>query len=102
MKHNNSFNLSSGKVGAIAELAVAADLMRRGYEVYRAVSQASDFDLLAIKNGKILTIEVVSSVSFKKDGKLTFSRRRHVKSKKPDAYAIVNHQKEIIDYLPEL
>lgn len=99
---NDSYNLCTGKIGAIAELAIAADLMRRGYEVYRAISGASDFDLIALRDGRFITIEVTSSVSFKKNGDLSFSRRMHTKKKKPDAYAVVNHTKEIIAYYPQL
>jgi hypothetical protein len=50
--------LSTGKVGAIGELRVSADLLARGYDVYRAVSQASDCDLVAIKDSVTLRIEV--------------------------------------------
>lgn len=55
---NVMLKLSTGTTGAIAELLASADLMRRGYEVYRALSQASDCDLLGIKDGQIHKFEV--------------------------------------------
>lgn len=53
-----TFGLSTGKVGAISELIVCADLLKKGWEVFRTVSQSCSCDLIVIKNKKILRIEV--------------------------------------------
>jgi hypothetical protein len=45
-------------VGAACELIVAADLLRRGFAVYRNVSQAGITDLVALKNGRVLRVQV--------------------------------------------
>ena len=44
--------------GAIAELRVATDLLARGYHIFRSVSPASPCDLIALKDGLCITIEV--------------------------------------------
>lgn len=49
---------STGVRGAISELLVAADLLERGYEVFRAVSQSCSCDLVATKPNVFLSIEV--------------------------------------------
>lgn len=49
----------TGLRGAIAELTVSADLMRRGYEVFAPVgSLSASFDLVAAKGPVLLRIEV--------------------------------------------
>lgn len=88
MKHS----LCSGKVGAIAELLVCADLMKQGYQVFRAVSQSSDFDLVAIKNGKTNTIEVRSGTE--RNTLPAYKRNK----KHPDIYALVFHHSQKIRY----
>lgn len=47
-----------GTVGAIQELRVSVDLLTKGYEVFRALSPNCSSDLIAMKNNKILRIEV--------------------------------------------
>lgn len=44
--------------GAISELSVCADLMEHGYDVFRAISPSATCDLVAMKNGRCLKIEV--------------------------------------------
>lgn len=51
-------DLSTGDKGAISELLVSADLMRRGLEVYRAVSPASSCDLAVKIKHQIYFVEV--------------------------------------------
>ncbi len=45
-------------VGAVAELMVAVELFKLGYEVYRPLSFAASCDLIALKDGIIFRIEV--------------------------------------------
>mgnify|MGYP001577228583 CR=1 FL=1 len=49
---------STGATGAISELRVCADLLQRGYEVFRSVSQATSCDLIALKDTIFTRIEV--------------------------------------------
>lgn len=50
--------LNNSSIGAVGELKVCADLLIKGYEVFRAMSPSSSCDILALKNGRILRIEV--------------------------------------------
>jgi hypothetical protein len=49
--------LNSGQSGAVAELLVSADLLRRGYEVFRSVSQTASCDMVALRDGRCVRIE---------------------------------------------
>jgi hypothetical protein len=61
----DDIRLSTGKRGAISEMLVASDLLDRGYEVFRSVSQDCSCDLLALKDGKASRIEVRTGYSNK-------------------------------------
>jgi hypothetical protein len=53
--------LSSGVKGAISELIVCADLLSKGFEVYRAVSQSSKSDLaIVIQPNTAYRVEVTT------------------------------------------
>lgn len=67
--------LPSGTTGAISELIVAADLLRRGYEVFRALSPSCSCDLAVLRNGQLLRVEV-RSASLSVGGKWMYSRDR--------------------------
>ena len=47
-----------GKAGAVSELLVCADLLNRGYEVFRSVSQSCSCDIVAYKDSKYIAIEI--------------------------------------------
>ena len=51
-------NLPTGSVGAVSEMLAAADLLKNGYSVFRAISQACYCDLIAIKGNEEWHIEV--------------------------------------------
>jgi len=48
----------SCEIGAQAELIVAADLLRRGWHVFRSVSHTGPCDLIILKHGGTLRVEV--------------------------------------------
>jgi len=50
--------ISPGSLGAAYELAVAADLIRRGFSVFRNLSPNGSTDLLACKNNRVLRVQV--------------------------------------------
>ena len=50
--------LSTPTVGALAELMVAVDLMRRGYEVFRALSPSASCDLAILGTSGLRRVEV--------------------------------------------
>lgn len=60
--HGRQYNLSTATVGALGELRVAVDLMRNGYNVYRALSPSAPCDLLIFKDEKLIEVEVRTAV----------------------------------------
>jgi hypothetical protein len=82
--------LSSQTCGAAAELLVTADLMFRGWVVYRAVSPNAPWDLMACKGDKTLRIEVRSGTR-SGTGRLAYS----APARPFDVLAIVDVQKMI-------
>jgi hypothetical protein len=68
--------LSTGTIGAISELVICADLMKRGYHVFRAVSPSCPCDLLILMDGRPLRVEVTSGI-MNNNGTISYSR--HVK-----------------------
>lgn len=71
--------------GAISELLVAADLTARGWLVYLPLKWSRGFDLIAMKNERLLRVEV-KSASRALDGKVCFTKAtRH----SPDVFAYV-------------
>lgn len=77
---NPNIGLPSGTVGAITELFVSAELMKRGYEVYRALSPSCDGDIIAIKNNELHKIEIRSGYYYLKTStgeyKLTYPKAK--------------------------
>ena len=65
--------LPTGTTGAIQELRVAADLLIRGYAVFRSLSPACSCDLAVIKDKKLIRIEVASAYILK-TGKAYFAK----------------------------
>lgn len=94
---NKNIPLSSGSVGALAELMVCCDLMIKGYEVFRAVSPSCSSDLIACKGDKSLKIEVRTG-TYKITGQVFYPAnniRSHI-------VAAVTHIDQKIHYFPEL
>jgi hypothetical protein len=89
-------NISTGTAGAISELKVSIDLLGKGYEVFRALSQSCSADLAILYERKLLTIEV-RSTQRKKNGNFS---KHPIKNHKADIGALV-WGNEII-YIPEL
>jgi hypothetical protein len=92
-----SWGISCGSLGALAELLASVDLMKRGYEVFRALSPACSCDLIAMKAGVILRVEV-RSARRKIDGAVRYP----TKNIKGDQIAAVTHDDGAIHYVPEL
>ena len=52
--------LSSATTGALHELLACADLVSRGYDVFRAVSPSCPCDLIAMRDGNLFRVEVTT------------------------------------------
>jgi hypothetical protein len=61
LKPSTLSHMVASDLGALAELQVSADLLRRGFHVFRAVSPAASCDLVAMRGEEILRIEVKSA-----------------------------------------
>jgi hypothetical protein len=66
--------LCSVTIGAIGELTVCADLMRKGFNVFRAVSPACYCDLIATHGPTTLVIEVRTGTHQR--GRFIFPKKR--------------------------
>ncbi len=83
--------------GTIAELLATADLMARGYQVYRPMVGNRGFDAIACKDGQMLTIEVRSAIRLP-EGTLKY---RKDEPPKASHYALVITG-EPVTYVPDL
>jgi hypothetical protein len=90
--------LPSGTTGAISELLVSSDLLRRGYAVFRALSPSCSCDLAILKGGRLFRVEVRTAYRHQKTRRLFYPK---VDPEKSDIAALVVGGTEII-YIPEL
>ena len=74
-----------------------ATKMKKGFEVFRAISPSSNFDLVAFKSGKLYSFEVRTGY-INGNNKLFFPR---YKKDKALVYAIVDHSSNKTYYFPE-
>ena len=90
-------HIGRSNVGAANELKVAADLMLRGFDVFRALSPQCSCDLAILRGGKLLRVEVRSGRPAKNRKKPFWAKPKKGKS---DLFALVLPA-EII-YVPPL
>lgn len=89
--------LPTNTIAAISELSVGADLLKKGYYVFRALSMASYCDLIAIKENKIYQVEV--RTGYKSiDGKLFYPI---LLRKTANLYAVWERNSQEITYLDD-
>ena len=92
--------LATATTGAMKELLVAVDLLKRGYAVFRSVSPACECDLAILKNKKLIRVEVKSVSHLKKNGGISVPKN----FRNPDGFdllACVDRTLKI-HYLPPL
>lgn len=82
--------------GAAHELLVSADLMLRGYEIFRALSPDCPCDLAMIRDGKMLRVQVTTGYT-SLTGKMSWPFKD---PKKHDLLAIVVGKE--IHYIPPI
>ena len=79
--------MTTSDVGAASELAIAADLLKKGWKVYRNLSPVGLTDLVIERDGKLYKVQVKSSkgasyeekltndlIAVAEDGKITYFR----------------------------
>lgn len=62
-------NISTTTLGAVNELRVSTDLMLKGYHIFRALSPACPCDIIAMKDGICLMVEVKTGFNNGRNGK---------------------------------
>ena len=92
--------LSNGTIGAIAEIQVCADLMKRGYHVFRAISPSCHCDLVAYKTGETLYRIEVKKGQRSRDGSLYLPSFTPEYAERYDILALVDDV-GIIRYIPK-
>ena len=70
---SRDFKLPSSTVGTINELLVAADLLQRGFQVFRALSPSCDCDLAVLIGKRLVRLEVTTGVQCQ-NGNASFAR----------------------------
>lgn len=88
---------ASGTVGTIGELLVSADLLVKGFAVFRALSPNCPCDLAVLEQGQLLRVEVTKGTRAR-SGKLIYSPHD---SKRFDLMAVWCENGQIV-YMPEL
>ena len=83
-------------IGARSELLVCADLLDKGYSVFRSVSPACNFDLVAWKDRRLWKVEV-KTAKLLPSGKIAVSKHPH---NEHDVLVLVVNGKPI--YSPEM
>lgn len=92
--------LPSGVIGALSELRIAADLLQKGYEVFRSVSPACSCDLAVLKDGMLKRIEV-RTAHYQGNGKLGITTAR-LHNSKFEVLALITQDGAEIKYIGDL
>lgn len=91
-------NVPTGTRGAISELAVSADLLRKGHAVFRALSPSCSCDLVVLTPGNtLLRIEVTTGARNVTGAGIQYPPKKH---ERHDILAVVLHDE--IRYIPDL
>ncbi len=83
----SALSIPRQSTGAISEMAVCADLLKKGYAVFRAVSSSCFCDVMAVKGDENLRLEVRTGYKAL-DGHLTFPKKIYTKIATPTHYAV--------------
>lgn len=94
--------VSRTTIGAVGEMLVAADLLIRGYEVFRALSPGCSCDLAILKDGRLLRVEVRTGYRYNKlDGTERLFVNRPKRADRHDILAVCLSPSRIV-YEPPL
>lgn len=96
--YKNSLGISTGTTGAISELIASIDLMKKGFEVYRALSPSSSSDILGYKDKKVYRFEVRTGMKIPNFGgkiHLTYSKQN---VRAPNMAVVILRDNEIYYY----
>jgi len=71
-----SYSINKNSAGALSELEVACDLIKKGYAVFRQMSLYNVCDLVAVKDNRVLLIEARTGY-ISNCGTMTFPPKIH-------------------------
>src|SRR3990167_1478519 len=91
-KRNPKAKTNTHTTGAVGELAVAIDLLKKGFHIFRALSPACPCDLIALKEGTSIRIEVTTG-HYSPKKRIIFHRRS---TERYDLLAVVTHDGRIL------
>lgn len=92
-------NLNSCTRGALSELIASTDLMKRGYEVFRALNPGASCDLIAMSGRTLYRVEV--RTGFRNlNGTIEFGKQK-TGDHRQDTVAVVL-QDETVVYIPDI
>lgn len=91
--------LVAGDVGALSEMMACADLIRRGFHVFRAVSPSAPCDLVAVSEAGTYRVEV-KTAGRRANGRVSKPKIAPAVRVRYDVVAYVVHDGEIV-YEPE-
>jgi hypothetical protein len=94
--------LATGTTGAISELVVATDLLRRGYSVFRSLSPACKCDLAILKGSILCRVEVKTGYLTRAGAHTTGNTNRQQRNIDFDVLAIVLKVGTTIVYEPDV
>lgn len=66
-----NYPINTGTLGAISELSVCADLMKKGYLLFKSISPSSPYDLVVDIKGVLHKLEVKTG-SIRSNGSLSY------------------------------
>lgn len=89
----------STKTGMASEALVTADLFLKGYEVFKAISHSSPWDLVAIHPNNPIAIKLQVKTGNRYNNKIVFSKPS---SNNYDCLVIVIPEENYIEYRPDL
>jgi len=95
---HGKWGLSTGSVGAVSELVACVDLMKKGYDVFRAVSPSCPCDLIIRKGGLTFRVEVRTAQKLL-NGKFSYPCTKKDEGRS-DIFALVCG--DAVMYVPEL
>lgn len=92
---SKKLTLPPSTIGEISELLVSSDLLKKGFDVFKALSSSCYCDLIATKKDLILRVEVKTCYKDKNNSKLYFNKSKN----NFDIYAVCNRNTYKITYL---
>lgn len=93
------FGINKASTGAISEMVVCADLLKMGFSVFRSISAACDCDIIAMKDGRIIRVEV--KTAYKLPSGSILCPKKKSQAGKHDVLAMVFLRENSITYKPD-